>query len=62
MTRTAVLPFGGWFDEVADELFAAISDKGLPADTVQQVTVDRGHLRLGLLHVAEQLVEAARGQ
>ena len=23
-------PFGGWFDEVADELFAAISDKGLP--------------------------------
>ena len=51
-------PYGGWFDEVADELFAAISDKGLPADTVQQVTVDRGEITFYLL--PETLLEVAR--
>ncbi|GHH37351.1 NADH-quinone oxidoreductase subunit C [Lentzea cavernae] len=51
-------PFGGWFDEVADELFAAIGDKGLPADTVQQVTVDRGEITFYLR--PETLLEVAR--
>ena len=51
-------PFGGWFDEVADELFASISDKGLPADTVQQVTVDRGEITFYLK--PETLLEVAR--
>src|SRR5699024_2600285 len=36
-------PYGGWFDEVADALFAALSDNGIP-DAVQQVTVDRGEI------------------
>ena len=35
-------PFGGWFDEVADELLAAINEAELPADTVQQITVEKG--------------------
>ncbi|MFJ8966770.1 NADH-quinone oxidoreductase subunit C [Lentzea sp. NPDC102401] len=51
-------PFGGWFDEVADELFAAIGEKGLPADTVQQVTVDRGEITFYLR--PETLLEVAR--
>ncbi|MEU3649369.1 NADH-quinone oxidoreductase subunit C [Lentzea sp. NPDC034063] len=51
-------PFGGWFDEVADELFASIADKGLPADTVQQVTVDRGEITFYLK--PETLLEVAR--
>ncbi|MEV0705156.1 NADH-quinone oxidoreductase subunit C [Saccharopolyspora sp. NPDC050389] len=37
-------PFGGWFDEFADNFFAALNEQGLPADTVQQVTVDRGEI------------------
>ncbi|MCI2417052.1 NADH-quinone oxidoreductase subunit C [Saccharopolyspora sp. K220] len=37
-------PYGGWFDEVADSLFEALREKGLPADTVQQVAVDRGEI------------------
>ncbi|TDD42850.1 NADH-quinone oxidoreductase subunit C [Saccharopolyspora elongata] len=39
-------PFGGWFDEFADNFFAALNEQGLPADTVQQVTVDRGEITL----------------
>jgi NADH-quinone oxidoreductase subunit C len=39
-------PYGGWFDDLTDELVAAMADKGLPADSVQQVTVDRGELTL----------------
>jgi NADH-quinone oxidoreductase subunit C len=37
-------PYGGWFDELTDELVAAMSEHGLPADAVQQVTVDRGEI------------------
>ncbi|MEB3368656.1 NADH-quinone oxidoreductase subunit C [Saccharopolyspora mangrovi] len=37
-------PYGGWFDEVADALFDALRANGIPADTVQQVTVDRGEI------------------
>jgi len=51
-------PYGGWFDEVADALFASLGDKGLPADTVQQVTVDRGEITFYLRR--EHLVEVCR--
>lgn len=37
-------PYGGWFDEFTDELVAAMAEKGLPADAVQQVTIDRGEI------------------
>ncbi|HWC80906.1 MAG TPA: NADH-quinone oxidoreductase subunit C [Pseudonocardiaceae bacterium] len=37
-------PYGGWFDEFADELAIALSDKGIPAESILQVTVDRGEI------------------
>ena len=38
-------PFGGWFDEVSDELAAALSDAGVDVtEVIAQVTVDRGEL------------------
>ncbi|RJQ77265.1 NADH-quinone oxidoreductase subunit C [Pseudonocardiaceae bacterium YIM PH 21723] len=37
-------PYGGWFDEFTDELLAAMSEKAIPADAIQQVTVDRGEI------------------
>ena len=39
-------PFGGWFDEFADQFFAALSENGVPAESVQQITVDRGEITL----------------
>ena len=37
-------PYGGWFDEVTDELLAAMQERGIPAEAIQQVTVDRGEI------------------
>jgi NADH-quinone oxidoreductase subunit C len=37
-------PYGGWFDEVTDELLAAVHQRGMPAEAIQQVTVDRGEI------------------
>nr|WP_216210674.1 NADH-quinone oxidoreductase subunit C [Amycolatopsis aidingensis] len=38
-------PYGGWFDEFADEFFAALGENGIPVDeAIQQVTVDRGEI------------------
>ncbi|MGH3839488.1 MAG: NADH-quinone oxidoreductase subunit C, partial [Pseudonocardiaceae bacterium] len=37
-------PYGGWFDEFTDELLAAMRERGVPAEAVQQVTVDRGEI------------------
>ncbi len=37
-------PYGGWFDEATDELLAAMDERGLPAEAIQQVTVDRGEI------------------
>jgi NADH-quinone oxidoreductase subunit C len=37
-------PFGGWFDEMADGLGAAMDRAGVPRDGVQQITVDRGEI------------------
>ncbi|RKT84983.1 NADH-quinone oxidoreductase subunit C [Saccharopolyspora antimicrobica] len=51
-------PYGGWFDEVADALLAALGERGLPADTVQQVTVDRGEITFYVR--TDQLLEVCR--
>ena len=38
-------PYGGWFDEVAEELELALADRGLPMTTaVEKVVVDRGEI------------------
>ena len=37
-------PYGGWFDELTDELLAAMAEREVPAATIQQVTVDRGEI------------------
>ncbi|RJQ84589.1 NADH-quinone oxidoreductase subunit C [Amycolatopsis panacis] len=37
-------PYGGWFDEFADELYAAMADNEIPASAIQQTTVDRGEI------------------
>ena len=37
-------PYGGWFDDFADEFYAALADNGIPADAIQQVTIDRGEI------------------
>jgi len=41
-------PYGGWFDEFMDELLAAMAERGIPADAIRQVTVDRGEITLYL--------------
>ena len=65
LTRPIVLPpastrpYGGWFDEVADELEGALEEQGLdPADVIGKTVVDRGELTF---HVArEHLLKTAR--
>jgi len=37
-------PFGGWFDEVADELGAALDQRGIDRDAIRQITIDRGEI------------------
>jgi NADH-quinone oxidoreductase subunit C len=37
-------PYGGGFDELTDELLAAMNERGVPAAAIQQVTVDRGEI------------------
>ncbi|GHF72294.1 NADH-quinone oxidoreductase subunit C [Amycolatopsis bartoniae] len=51
-------PYGGWFDEFADQFFAALSENGVPAEAVQQVTVDRGEITLYIDR--RHLLEACR--
>ncbi|WP_406688559.1 NADH-quinone oxidoreductase subunit C [Saccharopolyspora sp. ID03-671] len=51
-------PYGGWFDEVVDALFEALRAEGIPDDTVQQVTVDRGEITFYLRR--EHLLEVCR--
>ncbi|MFD1812566.1 NADH-quinone oxidoreductase subunit C [Rhodococcus gannanensis] len=52
-------PFGGWFDEVADELDAVLDAAGVPSgDAIEKVVVFRGEVTF---HVrAEHLVAVAR--
>ena len=37
-------PYGGWFDELTDELLAAMRERDVPAAAILQVTVDRGEI------------------
>jgi NADH-quinone oxidoreductase subunit C len=51
-------PYGGWFDEFVDELLAAFRQRNIPAEAIQQTTVDRGELTLYLRR--EHLVAVCR--
>ncbi|TWF94963.1 NADH-quinone oxidoreductase subunit C [Saccharopolyspora dendranthemae] len=51
-------PYGGWFDEVTDALFEGLRAKGIPVETVQQVTVDRGEITYYLRR--DELLEVCR--
>jgi NADH-quinone oxidoreductase subunit C len=51
-------PYGGWFDEFADQFFAALTENGAPAEAVQQITVDRGEITLYI--DKSHLVQACR--
>ncbi|WP_407926305.1 NADH-quinone oxidoreductase subunit C [Halosaccharopolyspora lacisalsi] len=51
-------PYGGWFDEVADNLFAALGEKGLPPGVIERVTVDRDEITFYVGR--EHLVETCR--
>ncbi|HET6499550.1 MAG TPA: NADH-quinone oxidoreductase subunit C [Amycolatopsis sp.] len=51
-------PYGGWFDEFADQFFAALAENEVPVEAVQQVTVDRNEITLYLDRA--HLVQACR--
>ncbi|QLE72670.1 NADH-quinone oxidoreductase subunit C [Streptomyces rectiverticillatus] len=55
----ATRPYGGYFDEVADEFEGALEEQGLlPANVIEKTVVDRGELTF---HIArEHLPRAAR--
>jgi NADH-quinone oxidoreductase subunit C len=50
-------PYGGWFDELADDLAEALAERGV-SRAVQQVTVDRGEITFYVAR--ERLVELCR--
>jgi len=50
-------PFGGWFDELADDLADALGERGI-RDGLQQVTIDRGEITFYVAR--ERLVELCR--
>jgi NADH-quinone oxidoreductase subunit C len=37
-------PFGGWFDEFADDFAEALAERGIPRSAVEQITIDRGEI------------------
>jgi NADH-quinone oxidoreductase subunit C len=50
-------PFGGWFDDLADDLGAALADRGARG-AIQQVTIDRGEITFYVAR--ERIVELCR--
>ena len=59
MPGPSTAPYGGWFDEVAEELALALSDAGLPmASAIEKVVVDRGEITFFVRR--EHLVEVLR--
>jgi len=45
MPAPAVRPFGGWFDEVSDELELSLIDRGLPAqEAIEKVVIHRDEI------------------
>jgi NADH-quinone oxidoreductase subunit C len=59
MPGAATRPYGGWFDEVADELEGALEEQDLlPHNAIEKTVVDRGEITF---HIArEHLVRVAR--
>jgi NADH-quinone oxidoreductase subunit C len=51
-------PYGGWFDEFTDQLFASMRRRSVPAEAIQQVTVDHGEITYYVR--AEHLVALCR--
>ena len=52
-------PYGGWFDELADEIELALTDRNLPVSSViDKVVVDRDEITFFVL--AEHIVDFAR--
>src|SRR5688572_11373110 len=48
----ATRPYGGWFDEVADELEGALEEQNLlPENAIEKTVVDRGELTF---HIARE--------
>jgi NADH-quinone oxidoreductase subunit C len=39
-------PFGGWFDEFADELAAALDERDIPRGAIQQITIEHDEITL----------------
>lgn len=37
-------PFGGWFDQVADEIEAVLATRGVPASAIEKVVIDRDEI------------------
>ncbi len=45
MPGASQAPFGGWFDEVAEEIELSLADQGLPfASATEKIVVDRGEI------------------
>jgi NADH-quinone oxidoreductase subunit C len=59
MPGSSARPYGGYFDEVADELEGALEEQGLdPDQAIERVVIDRGEMTL---HIArEHLSQVAR--
>jgi len=51
-------PFGGWFDDFADEFAEALAERGIPRTAVQQITIDRGEITFYVRR--ESIVEMCR--
>jgi NADH-quinone oxidoreductase subunit C len=51
-------PFGGWFDDFADEFGEALTERGISRDSVQQITIDRGEITFYVRR--ENIVEMCR--
>ena len=59
MPGASQVPFGGWFDEVAEEIELSLADQGLPfASATEKVVVDRGEITFFVR--SEHLVAFAR--
>ena len=51
-------PFGGWFDEFADDVAEALVERGVDRGAVQQITIDRGEITFYVRR--ESIVEMCR--
>jgi NADH-quinone oxidoreductase subunit C len=58
VSAPAERPYGGWFDEFADQLHAVMNERNLPPQAIQQVSVDRGEITFYVQR--EHLLELCR--